>query len=231
LIEIKQLKKAFGKQQVLKGIDLKVEDKGITAILGPNGSGKTTLIKSMLGLVVPDTGDIIFQGQHVRRRVDYRKQIGYMSQISTFPEHLSVKEVIAMIKDLRGQAGDESKLIETFGLQEELNKKMGHLSGGTRQKVNATLAFMFDSPFLVCDEPTVGLDPVSLIYLKELMNEQRDQGKAILLITHIMSLVEEVADQVVFLQEGKIYFQGTPQELLSSQNAKNIEEAIANMLR
>ena len=221
MIEIRGLEKSFGKQQVLKGLDLRIKEGEICVVLGPNGSGKTTLIKCILGLVVPDKGSIHINGENIIGQWNYRKNIGYMSQIARFPENLKVKELISMIKDIREQDGYEKELIDIFQLQPELNKPLGHLSGGTRQKVNAVIALMFNSPLLICDEPTAGLDPVSLIQLKGLIQKAKRNKQTILLITHIMSLVEEMADEIIFLLEGRIYFQGSAGELKQEQNEQD----------
>ncbi|HRF39492.1 MAG TPA: AAA family ATPase, partial [Saprospiraceae bacterium] len=107
----------------------------------------------------------------------------------------------------------------------------GNLSGGTKQKVNIVLAFMYDCPTVILDEPTSGLDPVAMIHLRELLNEAREQGKTILLSTHIMSFVEEMADEVVFLLEGKIRFRGSLQTLKEQYQEENVERAIAHILQ
>lgn len=231
MIKIKDLHKSFGKLQVLKGIDLDITNKGVFAVLGPNGSGKTTLIKCILGMVIPDKGNIEIQNQSVKGNWSYRQQIDYMPQIAHFPENLKVSELIKMIKDLRGKPDlDESNLIQRFGLQPHLEKKLGNLSGGTKQKVNIVLTLLFDSPVLILDEPTTGLDPIAIITLKELIAEAKSKGKIILLTSHIMSFVEEISEEVVFLLEGKVYFRGTGNELKEQTGEKDFERAIANLL-
>ncbi len=232
MMEVKGLQKAFGKNHVLKGVDLSIKPGKITAILGPNASGKTTLIKSMLGLVIPDKGSILWDEKPIntKKHYQYRKDIGYLSQIARFPENLRVKELVDMLDDIRGDKGKPGPLIQRFDLADAMNTKLGHLSGGTRQKVNIVTSLMFDSPFLILDEPTVGLDPVALIRLKDLINEEKENGKTILLTTHIMNVVEELADEIVFLLEGTIYFQGTLKEMKEFQHEDNLERAIARIL-
>lgn len=215
---------------VLNGLDLDVKDKGIVAVLGPNGSGKTTLIKSILGMVVPDKGQIELDGNSVIKRWNYRKNIDYLPQIANFPGNLKVMELITMIKDLRGKSARDKELIDFFKLQPYLDKKLNKLSGGTKQKVNLVLCFMFDSPLIILDEPTSGLDPISLLHLRDLIHQEKEKGKTILITSHIMNFVEEVADRIVFLLEGKIYFDGTVSELKSSTGQQDFEHAIANLL-
>ena len=112
-----------------------------------------------------------------------------------------------------------------------MNKKLGNLSGGTKQKVNIVLAFMFDSELIILDEPTNGLDPIALIHLKELVQKAKNEGKTILITTHIMSLVDEIADEIVFLLDGKIYFKGTVPQLKTQTAETNLEHAIARLLQ
>lgn len=231
MIEIKDLYKKFGTNQVLQGIDLDIQRGGIFAVLGPNGSGKTTLIKSVLGMVIPNSGTIKLDGKSVKNSWKYRNDIDYLPQIANFPGNLTVNELIKMIKDIRAKKNtDELRLIEIFKMEPFLNKKLGNLSGGMKQKVNLLLAFMFDSPLIILDEPTSGLDPISHIRLKELIQSEKTKGKTILITSHIMSFVEEIADEIVFLLEGKIYFKGSISELKTKTNQPDFEHAIASIL-
>jgi|SRR5690554_2726754 len=231
MIEIKDLHKKFGKNEVLKGIDLSIGEGGIFSILGPNGSGKTTLIKCILGMVIPDSGEISIDGVPLKNNYKYRETIDYLPQIANFPGNLKVSELINMIKDLRNSKNNnEEELIELFKLQPYLNKRLVNLSGGTKQKVNLVLTFMFDSPLVILDEPTSGLDPISLLRLKKLIFSEREKGKTLLVTSHILSFVEEVADEIVFLLEGKIYFKGTIPELKSKTEQPDFEHAIASIL-
>ena len=231
MIEIKKLYKKFGKNEVLKDLDLSINQGGIFAVLGPNGSGKTTLIKSILGMVIPQSGSIKLNGKTIKKDWKYRNEIDYLPQIANFPNNLTVKELIKMIKDLRANSSNnEEPLIQLFKLDPFLDKKLGNLSGGTKQKVNLVLTFMFDSPLVILDEPTTGLDPISLIRLKDLITKEKEKGKTILITSHIMSFVEEVADEIVFLLEGKIYFKGSISELKSKTNQPDFEHAIASIL-
>ena len=230
MITIKQLHKRFGKNQVLKGVDLDIAQKGVFAILGPNGSGKTTLIKSILGMVIPDKGELCVGNTSIKKSWTYRDQIDYLPQIANFPANLKVKELIAMIKDLRNRPGEDDKLIALFKLAPFLSKKLSNLSGGTKQKVNLVLTLMFDSPIIILDEPTSGLDPIAMIHLKEIIAEEKAKGKIILITSHIMRFVEEIADEIVFLLEGKVYFKGDIEALKAQTQESNFERAIANLL-
>ena len=215
MVIIENLHKKFGKNQVLSGVDLTITEGGIFAVLGPNGSGKTTLIKSILGMVIPNKGKINVLGENIKKNSDYRHKIDYLPQIANFPSNLKVRELIKMIKDLRKPTNEDQRLIELFKLESFLDKKLGNLSGGTKQKVNLVLTFMFDSPLIILDEPTTGLDPISLIRLKNLIKTEKAKGKT---------------DEIVFILEGKIYFKGTIQKLKTKTNQPDFEHAIASIL-
>lgn len=230
MVKVDALYKSYGKQSVLRDVSLEIKPGKISAILGHNGSGKTTLIKSILGLVIPDRGSIFVDGQKINGASAYRRDIGYISQIARFPDNLTVAEVIAMVKDLRSQHQSEAPLIKLFNLEAHLNKSLRTLSGGTKQKVNVVLAMMHDPRLLICDEPTVGLDPISLVKLKDTFRAGRAKGQTIILITHIMSLVEELADDLIYIQDGQIYFVGTVDTLITNSSESNLERAIAKLM-
>ena len=231
MIQLRKISKSFRHLSVLNDLNLSFEDAGISAILGPNGSGKTTMIKCLLGMVLPNHGDILINEQNISRQWAYRDQISYLPQIARFPENLSVGELIRMLRSLRNRSSQEDTLIQIFGLESFMDKKLGHLSGGTRQKVNLVQAFMYDNPILILDEPTAGLDPVAVLKLKDLLNKEREKGKIILITTHLIPFVEEMADEIVFLMDGKIHFRGSPSHLRKQYEAETLETAIAQMLQ
>ena len=231
MVSIKNLQKSFGKLTVLDGLDLNIQKGGIFAVLGPNGSGKTTLIKSILGMVIPDKGQVEIGGESILGKSAYRNDINYLPQIANFPSNLTVRELMAMVKNLRPKEAHDLELIELFSLEEHMNKKLGNLSGGTKQKVNIVLTFMFDSDIIVLDEPTTGLDPVSLIHLKEIIQQEKEKNRTILITTHIMSFVEEMADEIVFLLDGKIYFKGSSNDLKAQTKQIDLEHAIAALMK
>ena len=231
MIRIENLHKQFGKVKVLDGVDFEIKGGGVIAVLGPNGSGKTTILKSILGMVIPQDGMIYYEGEAVLGNYSYRNKIGYLPQIAQFPDNLKVFELIEMIKNIRNMPSNENVLIEKFGVEPFLDKKLSNLSGGTKQKVNLVLTFMFDSPLYILDEPTAGLDPVSMINLKEIIASEKAKGKTLLITTHIMSLVEELSDEIIFLLEGKIYFQGPIETLKMQTGQKDLEHSIASILK
>ena len=232
MIKINALHKSFGNLKVLKGIDLRLDAHGsITAILGPNGSGKTTLIKCILGMVIPSAGQILFDEKPIKNNFRYRSNISYLPQIAKFPENLSARELITLIKSFRNQTSNESRLISLFDLESELDKRFAELSGGTKQKFNIVLALMYDNPVIIMDEPTTGLDPLSSTQFKKLLDELRQEGKIIVLTSHIMNFVEEIADEVIFILDGKIEFRDKPEAFLKETRSYNLESAIADILK
>lgn len=231
MIRVENLTKCFGKLRVLRGLDLEIEAGKVTAILGPNGAGKTTLIKSILGLVRPDGGTIYLRGEPVGEGSRYRRAIGYMPQIPRYPENLTVREILEMIQDLRGESTDlDRELIGLFELEEQFEKPFKTLSGGNRQRVSASLAFMFRPDVLFLDEPTAGLDPVASSTLKDKVLREREAGRTVVLTSHVMSEVEELADTVVYVLEGTVYFEESVRTLLARTGEPNLERAMARVM-
>jgi len=235
MIELRGLVKRYGKLPVLQGIDLRVRRGRVTAIVGPNGAGKTTLIKSVLGLARPDGGSILFDGVALNGDPSYRARIGYMPQIARFPDNLCGAELLALLKELRCGGGCDpstvdEELIDRFRLAPQLDRPLRTLSGGTRQKVNAVMAFLFRPDLLILDEPTAGLDPVASSVLKDRIHAERRAGRTVVLTSHIMSELEELADDVAFLLDGSLRFAGPLADLKRSTRQANLERAIAQMM-
>ncbi|MCF7824671.1 MAG: ABC transporter ATP-binding protein [Candidatus Marinimicrobia bacterium] len=231
MIRIKGLSKSFGKLKVLRSLNATIQDKKITAIVGHNGSGKTTLIKCILGLDKLDSGKILIDGFNLNGDWSYRKHIGYMPQMAQFPENLTGEELLDMIIDIREQPEHTKEvLVEHFKLKTELKKPLKHLSGGTRQKINVILALMFDPQLLLLDEPSSGLDPVSSSLLKDMIMMEKARGKTIIITSHIMSEIQELADTILYLVDGQIIFDGPVLELIRQSGEKNLERAVAKMM-
>ena len=227
MIKIEGLHKYYGNHHVLKDINLDIGEPGIYAILGPNGSGKSTLLKSIIGLVNPRQGDISVNGISVAGTHTYRSELSYLPQIAKFPDNLRVYELIRLIKEIRNEEADESELVKLFQIEPDMRKRLRNLSGGTRQKVNMILGFLFDTPYLILDEPTVSLDPVSLAQFRKIISEKRQQGKIIIYTTHIMNLVEELSDRIILLMEGRIIFKGGLKEIYNKTASTSLENAIS----
>jgi Cu-processing system ATP-binding protein len=231
MIEISKLTKRFGDHEVLRGVDLTVDRGRVMGIVGPNGAGKTTLIKTLLGLCQPTSGDILLDGRTILGQEAYRAHIGYMPQIARFPENLTALELFDMVRDLRGTPGVlDASLLRGFALESHLDKPLRVLSGGTRQKVNACLALLFQPSLLVLDEPTAGLDPLSSAILKDRLLSLRGEGVTVLVASHIMSELEELCDDVAFLLDGVTRFAGPIGELTTMTRQANLERAIAALM-
>ncbi|MFL5615255.1 MAG: ABC transporter ATP-binding protein [Gemmatimonadaceae bacterium] len=232
VVAISGLAKRYSGMPVLQDVGLALGRGRTTAILGPNGAGKTTLIKMILGLARPDSGEMLLDGRPLGSDPSLRAGIGYMPQIARFPENLTGAELIAMLVDLRGPTATlDRELVDRFRLGAELTKPLRTLSGGTRQKVNAVLAFLFAPRLLILDEPTAGLDPIASGVLKDKILEERGRGKTFLLTSHIMSELEELADDVVFLLDGAVRFAGSLHELKIRTRQLSLQRAVAHLMR
>ncbi|RAU82818.1 ABC transporter ATP-binding protein [Pontibacter arcticus] len=231
MITIENLRKTYGKLQVLNDVSVSFAAGRVVSVIGPNGSGKTTLSKCILGMVLPDSGDIKIAGESILKKYAYRSQIGYMPQIGRYPENMKIRQVISMIRDIRKDVKQvDEELIGLYGLTAMYNKSMGSLSGGTKQKVSAALAFMFDPKILILDEPTAGLDPISAEILKSKILKEKKKGKLILITSHIMSEVEEVADEVMCLVDGSVKFHETIADIKAQTNEMRLSKAIAKIM-
>lgn len=231
MITFQGVRKAFGDRRVLEDVSLDVQPGHVTALVGPNGSGKTTLIKILLGLARPDAGVIRVNGVALDAAGRYREEVGYMPQAAKFPEHLRVREVFDLVTALRPGAARDEELVEAFKLASEWNRPVGTLSGGTKQRVNAAIAFLFRPSLLVLDEPTAGLDPISAGILRDRIQREREAGRTVIVTSHVLSELEELAQHVAFLCEGRLRFVGSIAELLARTGATRVEPAIAALMR
>ncbi|MBS1745358.1 MAG: ABC transporter ATP-binding protein [Bacteroidetes bacterium] len=232
MIIASNLTKQFGKLSALDNVSVNFTKGECIALMGPNGSGKTTLIKCILGMVVPDSGFITFNDKNILHNWQYRQHIGYMPQIGRYPENMTIGQVISMIKDIRSAYNKsfDEELIESFGLNEILKKRMRTLSGGTRQKVSASLAFLFHSDVLILDEPTAGLDPVASEILKEKIKTKIKNGKLVIITSHILSDLDELATQVIYMQDGKLRFHKNINELRNETGQQKLAKAIVSLM-
>lgn len=233
MIQICDLRKNFGKLCALNGVSVDLQQGKGVSLIGPNGSGKTTFIKCLLGMVLPDAGQICFEGQSIAQSWDYRKHIGYMPQIGRYPDNMRVRQVFDLMIDLRKDchcgALDE-ELIEEFGLKGSFDKPMRTLSGGTRQKVSACLAFLFNPSVLILDEPTAGLDPIAAEALKAKVLREQQKGKLILMTSHILNDLEELTTDVMYLVEGKLLFFQSVESILEQTQERRFAKAIAKIM-
>ncbi len=232
MIIANNINKQFGKLKALDNVSVNCNKGECIALIGPNGSGKTTFIKSILGMVVCDSGFITFNGKNILHNWQYRANIGYMPQIGSYPDNMTIGQLLDMMKDIRNEQKEsmDEELIEQFELNKMLAKRMRTLSGGTRQKVSASLAFLFAPDVLILDEPTAGLDPVATEMLKEKIIKEKAKGKLILITSHILSELDDLVTQVIYMQEGKLLFQKSIDELRADTGQEKLSKAIAAVM-
>lgn len=229
-IEIAGLRKRFGRSVVLDGIDANIAHGRVTALVGPNAAGKSTLLKCILGLVRPDAGKLVVNGIGIGADCAYRRAIGYMPQRAPFPENLSGHEVLRLLRQVRGDVPVDFELIERFGIASELGKRVATLSGGTRQKLNAVSAYLFRPSIVILDEPSAGLDPLSNRALKRKILQARDAGVTHVITSHVLSEVEQLADDVLMLLDGHVHYSGSLHDLCSATGEQHLEPAIGRLM-
>ncbi len=231
MITVENISKQFGKLKALNNITTSCDRSECIALIGPNGCGKTTLIKSILGMVIPDSGSIKFQGTDIARNWQYREMIGYMPQIGRYPDNMTIGQVLGMMKDIRNSSETlDEDLIKAFSIQNLMNKRMGTLSGGTIQKVSAALAFLFNPSVLILDEPTAGLDPVASELFKEKIITEKDKGKLVLITSHILSDLDDLITRIIYMQEGKLIFHKSIEELRLDTGEEKLVKSIAQVM-
>lgn len=233
MIEIKNLTKKFNKFTALNQVNILFNDGHSVALIGPNGCGKTTLIKCILGLNVVEDGDILVNTESVKEHYLYRKNIGYMPQIGRYPENMTIAQTIQMIKDTRKVSESEldTELLEAFELENIFDKKMRTLSGGTTQKVSAVLAFLFNPNIIILDEPTAGLDPLASEILKNKIIKEKNKGKLIIITSHLLSELDDIVSEIVFMNEGKVIVHQSVEELMTERKTEKISESIISILK
>lgn len=232
MISVKQVDKKFGRLTALEQVSLELQLGKSYALVGPNGSGKTTLIKSILGLVIPTSGEILFDGKSIRSDWKYRDKIGYMPQIGRYPDNMRIGQLFDMMKNIRKENQKvDDELIDAFKLYKIYDKRMHALSGGTRQKVSAALAFLFHAPVFILDEPTAGLDPISVEILKEKIIHEKRLNKLLIVTSHIMSDLDELTSNMVYMYEGKIQYNNTIDQLKQETNETKLGKALTTLIR
>ncbi len=225
--------KSVSKLKVLDNVSVKMEAGQAISLVGPNGSGKTTFLKCLLGLVIPDSGEIQLNETSILGGWDYRRHLGYMPQIGRYPDNMRVGQLFEMIREIRSgtftQLDDD--LMKAFEVDKFAYKTMRTLSGGTRQKVSACLTFLFDPAVLILDEPTAGLDPISAEILKEKILAEKAKGKLVLVTSHILSDLEELTTDVMYIIEGKVQFYQSIEELKTRTGEGKLNRALAQVMK
>lgn len=243
MILVEQLAKRFGQVEALKGVSVRVPRGQVTALIGPNGSGKTTLMKCLLGLVRPDSGEVRLDARPLDGDPLRRLWMGYMPQVPHYPDNLTVGEVLDLVASVREAArqrcpeaprwpaGAVEGVDGIFPMGELLGRRLRGLSGGTLQRVGAELAWRSGAPLLVLDEPTAGLDPVASSHLKDRLLADRDRGRTVLISSHVLSDLQELAGHILFLLDGRVHYEGTLDGLLEKSGEEMLERAVARVMR
>ncbi|MCC6550433.1 MAG: ABC transporter ATP-binding protein [Ignavibacteriaceae bacterium] len=232
MIAISHLNKSFGKNHILKDISAQISPGAITAIAGPNGSGKTTLMKCLLGLLRYDSGEVFISGHNISLSSAYKKETGYVPQQSALPANLSIEDMVSMLMELRDATYSRyDDLVALLHLEGQIQKKSSSLSGGTRQKAGLLLGMLFHPSVLILDEPLSYLDPATSVVVKEELLRMKENGCTVLLSSHNMHEIEEIAGQLIYILEGRIHFSGSPVQLMEHHGTATLESALSHVLK
>jgi phospholipid/cholesterol/gamma-HCH transport system ATP-binding protein len=230
MIEIKNLKKKFGDNEILKGVNLTI-DKGVTlVIIGRSGCGKSVLLKHIIGLLKPDEGEILIEGRDITKMNEkeiysIRKQFGFLFQGAALFDSMNVEENIGLaLKENTNMKKSEiaeivAEKLEMVGLPDIQKMKPSDLSGGMKKRVSLARSLATNPEYILYDEPTTGLDPVMSDQIDELIKELAEKlNVTSIVVTHDIFSVYDVADKVAMMHQGKIYFEGTPKELTETND-------------
>lgn len=239
MIEIKNLHKSFGHVEVLKGVDVSIEEKEVVVIIGPSGSGKSTLLRCMNYLEEPTSGDITVDNMKLDKHADInkiRENIGMVFQRFNLFPHMTVLENIVLaptkvLKISRDEAiSTAMDLLQRVGLKEKANSYPSQLSGGQQQRVAIARALAMKPKVMLFDEPTSALDPEMVTEVLDVMKSLANQGMTMVVVTHEMGFAREVGDRVLFVDEGRIIEEGTPKEIFENPKQERTELFLSKIL-
>lgn len=239
MIEIKNLHKSFGHVEVLKGVDVSIEEKEVVVIIGPSGSGKSTLLRCMNYLEEPTSGDITVDNMKLDKRADInkiRENIGMVFQRFNLFPHMTVLENIVLaptkvLKISRDEAiSTAMDLLQRVGLKEKANSYPSQLSGGQQQRVAIARALAMKPKVMLFDEPTSALDPEMVTEVLDVMKSLANQGMTMVVVTHEMGFAREVGDRVLFVDEGRIIEEGTPKEIFENPKQERTKLFLSKIL-
>ncbi|MBD1383331.1 ABC transporter ATP-binding protein [Metabacillus arenae] len=228
VVSVHHVSKAFGKQQVLKDINLEIMKGEIFGLLGPSGAGKTTLVKQLIGLDMPTSGEnFLFQKKMPSLKLIER--VGYMAQSDALYGELSAKENLQFFASLYGLKGKKQRerikeVMEIVQLSEHLNKLVSNYSGGMKRRLSLAAALLHEPEVLILDEPTVGIDPVLRKSIWETFYQLKKKGTTLIVTTHVMDEAEK-CDRLGLIRNGMLIAVGSPKELKEKTNSMSIEEA------
>ena len=239
MIEIKNLHKSFGHVEVLKGVDVSIEEKEVVVIIGPSGSGKSTLLRCMNYLEEPTSGDITVDNMKLDKHADInkiRENIGMVFQRFNLFPHMTVLENIVLaptkvLKISRDEAiSTAMDLLQRVGLKEKANSYPSQLSGGQQQRVAISRALAMKPKVMLFDEPTSALDPEMVTEVLDVMKSLANQGMTMVVVTHEMGFAREVGDRVLFVDEGRIIEEGTPKEIFENPKQERTKLFLSKIL-
>ncbi len=238
MIEIKKLYKSYGDNEVLKGIDQTVSEAEVLCIVGPSGSGKSTMLRCINLLEVPTSGEVYIDGELVTSQNinEIRTKMGMVFQnFNLFPHMTVLENVTCAPINVKGvsKADAEAKAMELLtrvGLDNKANAYPRSLSGGQQQRVAIARALAMDPDIMLFDEPTSALDPEMVGEVLDVMKDLAKEGLAMIVVTHEMGFAKEVADKVIFMDEGVIVEQGTPEEVLVNPSEERTKNFLSKVL-
>ena len=235
MLEIKDIHKNFGKIKVLKGVNLNVSEKDIVVIIGPSGSGKSTLLRVINELEKPNKGQIIFEGKAVTNVDEYRKKVGMVFQHFNLFPHLTVLDNLILapvklkIKNKEDAIIEARKLLKDVGLSDKENTYPSNLSGGQKQRIAIIRTLMMNPKIILFDEPTSALDPEMVEEVLELMKKLAKDGMTMIVVSHEMKFAREVATKMIFMVDGKIEEEGTPNQIFEHPKSDRLKEFISKI--
>jgi ABC-2 type transport system ATP-binding protein len=237
MLEVKSLSKSYRGLQAIDNINFAIRPGEIVGYVGPNGSGKSTTVKIVTGLLEPTDGQVLFEGQSIRNNLQaYRTAFGYVPEEAHVYTHLSGLEYLQLVGRLRNLPEalidlKANRLLTLLGLESWRHSPISLYSKGMKQRVLISAALLHDPKLLIFDEPLSGLDVVSARLFKDLLIALAAQGKAILYISHVLEVVEQVCDRVIVIAKGKILADAPPSELKTSLQLANLESVFAQLVQ
>lgn len=237
MLELQNLSRRFRGIPAIENLSFRVGPGEIVGFLGPNGAGKSTTVKIITGLLRPNDGRVVFQGRNTRDDlVDFRAALGYVPEEAHIYTHLSGLEYLQLVGRLRGMTErlievKAKKLLQLLGLESWQYSPISSYSKGMKQRVLIAAAVMHDPKLLIFDEPLSGLDVVSARLFKDLLLELQKQGKAILYISHVLEVVEQVCTRVIVIAKGKILADASPAALVKLMKLGNLENVFAELVQ
>ena len=240
LIEVKDLHKYFGDLEVLKGVSLKITKGEVAAVIGPSGSGKSTFLRCLNRLEEPTSGHIIFEGSDIcdpKADIDrLREKMGMVFQQFNLFNHLSILENVTigpkLVKGMKEEEANETamKLLARIGLEDKAQEYPSRLSGGQKQRIAIVRALAMEPDVMLFDEPTSALDPEMVGEVLEVIKDLADEGRTMVIVTHEMGFAQKVASRVLFMDEGQILEEGTPDQIFNHPRSPRTKDFLSKVL-